>query len=57
MKKLLLMGTFALLCATLFSCTADDYDDVKKEIKPIKPTYADGPGDIPINPPPPPEDE
>ncbi|MHC0441337.1 hypothetical protein [Flavobacterium sp. 3-210] len=56
MKKIFLLGAFALLSATLFSCTADEYDDVKKEINPIKPTYADGPGDT-VPPPPPPKDE
>lgn len=54
MKKIFLLGAFALLSTTLFSCTADEYDDVKKEIKPAKPTYADGPGDTPPPPPPPP---
>ncbi|TDP02270.1 hypothetical protein [Flavobacterium sp. 245] len=57
MKKIFLLGAFALLSATLFSCTADEYDDVKKEINPAKPSYADdGPGDTPP-PPPPPKDE
>ena len=45
MKKLLLLGAFALL-TTLFSCTADEYDDgtkteVKKDIKPAIPAYAE----------------
>lgn len=48
------MGAFALLSTTLFSCTADEYDDVKKEISPVKPSYADGPGDLPVPLPPPP---
>lgn len=62
MKKLLLMGTFALLSATIFSCTADEEtSDNKsateaKEVNPNKPSYADaeGPGDDPIKVPPPP---
>jgi hypothetical protein len=33
MKKLFLMGTFALLSTTLFSCTADDYEEVNKTKK------------------------
>jgi hypothetical protein len=53
MKKLLLMGTFALLSTTLFSCTADDYEDQQNK-KVEKPAYADGPGDLPITVPPPP---
>lgn len=60
MKKLLLLGAFALL-TTLFSCTTDEYDDgtkteVKKDIKPVIPAYADGdgPGDGSTPPPPPP---
>ncbi|MNQ36404.1 hypothetical protein D3C85_499240 [compost metagenome] len=55
MKKLFLMGTFALLSATLFSCTADEETsdnksatEVKKELNPETPSYADGPGDDPI---------
>lgn len=58
MKKLFLWGAFALLSTTIFSCTADEYDtQVKKEVKkttnPVTPTYADGPGDDPVIPPPP----
>jgi len=58
MKKLFLLGTFALLSTTLFSCTADEYKtaDNKAEIK--KTTLQasgedEGPGDepIPISPP------
>lgn len=54
------MGTFALLSATLFSCSADEETsdnksatEVKKEFNPTTPSYADGPGDDPviINPP------
>ena len=62
MKKLFLVGTFALLCATLFSCTADELSpdnksatEAKKEVIPTTPSYADdGPGDDPIKVPPPP---
>lgn len=54
MKKIFILGAFALLSTTLFSCTADEYDDVKKEINPAKPSYADGPGDLPVPLPPPP---
>ncbi|MDQ6470866.1 hypothetical protein RB619_09455 [Flavobacterium sp. LHD-80] len=55
MKKIFILGAFALLSTTLFSCTADEYDDVKKEINPSKPSYADdGPGDLPVPLPPPP---
>ncbi|MEN2413674.1 hypothetical protein [Flavobacterium mesophilum] len=58
MKKIFLLGAFLLLSVTLFSCTADEYDDVKKEIKPAKSNYAadgdDGPGDLPPGTPPPP---
>jgi len=63
MKKLFLLGTFALLSTTLFSCTADEYEttDKKTEIKKnnnLKDTIQasgedEGPGDepIPVNPP------
>lgn len=51
MKKLLILGAFALLTATLFSCTADEYDNTKTNNTTI---YADGPGDLPIVVPPPP---
>jgi hypothetical protein len=47
MKKLILMGTFVLLSTTLFSCTADDYEDQQNK-KVEKPAYADGPGDDPV---------
>ncbi|GGF10127.1 hypothetical protein GCM10011518_19170 [Flavobacterium limi] len=57
MKNLFLLGAFALLSTTLFSCTADEYEThTKKEVEktsPITPTYADGPGDDPVIPPPP----
>lgn len=57
MKNLFLLGAFALLSTTLFSCTADEYEtEAKKTINPITPTYADdGPGDAPIKVPPPPK--
>lgn len=56
MKKIFLMGAFVLLSTTLFSCSADEDDKtIKKETKKeATPTYADGPGDQPIIPPPPP---
>lgn len=52
MKKLMILGAFALLTTTLFSCTADELDtpatkEVQKKINPV-PSYADGPGDDPI---------
>lgn len=53
MKKLFILGAFVLLSSTVVSCTADDYDEVKKEVKPTVPAYADGPGDSPIVVPPP----
>jgi hypothetical protein len=57
MKKLFLMGTFALLSTTLFSCTADEYEtaETKTEIKeiPLDGIKAElpeqGPGDDPVN--------
>ena len=52
MKKLIILGTFALLTTTLFSCTADEYEtQAKKEIQKKNdsvPSYADGPGDQPV---------
>jgi hypothetical protein len=61
MKKIFLTGTFALFCATLFSCSADELPsdnksatEVKKEVSPASPSYADGPDDDPIKVPPPP---
>lgn len=51
------MGTFALLCTTLFSCTADEYEtdgkktEIKKDVIPTDGTQAyvkKGPGDQPI---------
>ncbi|MCA1919505.1 MAG: hypothetical protein LDL38_08915 [Flavobacterium piscis] len=53
MKKLFILGAFALLSTTVVSCTADEYDEVKKEVKPTVPAYADGPGDATIPVPPP----
>ncbi|TCN59844.1 hypothetical protein D0809_07935 [Flavobacterium circumlabens] len=57
MKKLMILGAFALLTTTLFSCTADELEtpatkEVQKKINPV-PSYADGPGDdpIPVDPP------
>jgi hypothetical protein len=54
MKKLFILGAFILLSTILFSCTSDDYQDAQKEINPATPSYADGPGDLPIIVPPPP---
>ena len=55
MKKLLLMGTFALLSTTLFSCTADEYETAETKTETKKDPVAiqadappDGPGDDPI---------
>ena len=62
MKKIFLMGAFALLCSTIFSCTADDNQtasqttgttEAKNSIKPeavgTQQTFADdGPGDQPV---------
>ncbi|WP_173972076.1 hypothetical protein [Flavobacterium bizetiae] len=48
------MGAFALLTTTVISCTSDDFEDTKANIKPEVPAYADGPGDLPIPVPPPP---
>lgn len=57
MKKIFLLGAFALLSLTIFSCTSDDYEEVQKNIKPEQPSFADGPGDqtIPVPPPKKPE--
>ena len=61
MKKLFLLSAFILLNVTLFSCTTEDDSsdtksatEIKKVTSPKSQSYADGPGDIPINPPPPP---
>jgi hypothetical protein len=62
MKKLFLLGAFALLSSTIFSCTADDVQtdnkttettEAKKSINPAvvgtEQTNADdGPGDQPV---------
>ncbi|EJF99700.1 hypothetical protein [Flavobacterium sp. F52] len=62
MKTLYLWGACALLSTTLFSCTADELEssEQKTEIKKEMPTEGqasepDGPGDEPINVPPPPK--
>lgn len=47
------MGAIVLLSATLFSCTSDDYEDVKTNTKPAIQADAPGPGDLPIKVPPP----
>ncbi|MBE8726880.1 hypothetical protein [Flavobacterium hungaricum] len=59
MKKILFWGACTLLTTMLFSCSADEDDTtIKKEVKKeAARTYADGPGDLPTIPPPPPEDE
>lgn len=54
MKKLLILGAFALLTTTVISCTSDDFEDTKTKNKAEVPAYADGPGDLPITVPPPP---
>ena len=60
MKTLYLLGACALLSTTLFSCTADEFDtnkktEVKKDVvrDSIQASEPDGPGDDPINLPPP----
>ncbi|WP_168199986.1 hypothetical protein [Flavobacterium sp. KBS0721] len=54
MKKMFLLSAFALLTSTVISCTSDDFEDTKANIKTEVPAYADGPGDSPIVVPPPP---
>ena len=54
MKKMSLLGAFALLTFTMISCTSDDYEDTKANAKSSVPAYAGGPGDQPITVPPPP---
>jgi hypothetical protein len=54
MKKLFILGAFILSSTTIFSCTSDDTQEVKTAINPTTPSYADGPGDMPIIVPPPP---
>ncbi|MBP4140120.1 hypothetical protein [Flavobacterium geliluteum] len=57
MKKLILLGAFALLGSTIVSCTAEEMESqTKKEIKKTIQPVADGPGDDPIVPPPPKKD-
>jgi hypothetical protein len=58
MKNLFLMGAFALLTTTLFSCTADESETVAKKTemkKDVIPTegVAQGPDDdpVPVTPP------
>ncbi|MEN2487066.1 hypothetical protein AAYQ05_04625 [Flavobacterium sp. B11] len=64
MKTLYLLGACALLSTTLFSCTADEFEteskktEVKKDAVPSEgqaDAPDDGPGDEPINVPPPPK--
>lgn len=62
MKTLYLWGACALLSTTLFSCSADELEtatnktEIKKEIPSEGQADApDGPGDEPINVPPPPK--
>jgi hypothetical protein len=62
MKTLFTLGACALLCTTLFSCTADEFetgnkDKAKTEVKKAymtEPITDPGPGDDPIIVPPPP---
>jgi hypothetical protein len=56
MKTLFLLGAFAVLSTTLFSCTADEYETTENKTK--VPSYADYPdtgggqsGQTPIPPP------
>ncbi|CAC9974880.1 hypothetical protein DBB36_15635 [Flavobacterium sp. WLB] len=61
MKSLYLLGACALLSTTLFSCTADEFDTTSKKTEiqkdvvrdSIQASEPDGPGDDPINLPPP----
>lgn len=62
MKNLFTMGACALLCTTLFSCTADELEtgnkDKATEVKKAfmtEPITPPGPGDDPIIVPPPPK--
>lgn len=61
MKTLLTMGACALLCTTLFSCTADEFETGSKDKAEVKkafmsePITPPGPGDDPIIVPPPPK--
>jgi hypothetical protein len=59
MKKIFILGTFALLSTTLFSCSADENEttdknaEAKKAITNTTPVADDGPADdpVPIKPP------
>lgn len=60
MKTLYLLGACALLSTTLFSCTADEFERTEEKTEIVKDTISnpqasepDGPGDEPINVPPP----
>ncbi|TPG42051.1 hypothetical protein [Flavobacterium pectinovorum] len=63
MKNLFTLGACALLCTTLFSCTADELETKNKdkattEVKKVfltEPLTPPGPGDDPIIVPPPPK--
>jgi hypothetical protein len=59
MKKLIVMGAFALLSITLFSCSADELEATKDKTEVQKesiPSQANiGPDDDPITVPPPPK--
>lgn len=61
MKKVYILVCLAIASGAFVSCTNDDEtsdkksaNEVKKEINPATPSYADGPGDDPITVPPPP---
>lgn len=61
MKTLFVLGACALLSLTIFSCSADDFENESKgkttaEVKKdsTETTYATGPDDDPITVPPPP---
>lgn len=55
MKKLLILGVFALLGSTTISCTADEYESsVKNESKKADQPIPSGPDDDPVIPPKPP---
>ena len=50
-----ILSAFSLLTSTVISCTSDDLEDTKVNIKTEVPAYAGGPGDLPIKVPPPPQ--
>lgn len=60
MKTLFTLGACALLSLTIFSCTADEFDNQKETKTEVKKTFMSepitnpGPGDDPIIVPPPP---